>query len=759
MGGSEDQTRALRGAAAEGRRWRQVAALLACAASIAGCAPEGPPEYREGRRISLIGRFDRAVVESAPLEPPQLALVGIGGEERAALLPPAPTSLRYPDLRVPPDATLRFGFGLDERHLLRLSDGARFVIRLSDPSGATEEAWSGSSDPLRREGDRRWQDVEVDLGRWAGQTVDLILSVEPGGNPYGDWAAWSNPVIRSPGEAVELSTAPIRRRLVERDLLDAAETPDADANGSCVQRVSLEVPPAAALDLGAQVLRDEAGPEGVLGPVRFAVRVDDATLWSRELTTGESILTVTETIPLDDYAGREVELSFEVCDVGQHNSLVWARRLWLTRSEATPRQPASAGPNVLMLMVDTLRADRLGTYGYGRPTSPELDRLAGESLVFEQAISQSSWTLPAVASLLTGQPPIEHGVIEGVPLPPRDATLAELLQAGGVTTYGFSSNPIVGRLEAMHRGFESFAQVPFVRADQVNGLFTDWLEEHRGLRWFAYLHYMDPHSPYDAPAPDGERFTAGCQTPFADGGALQALSEAVNLGVREAEFDDDDIACLSARYDGEVRYWDAELRGLLAGLKRLGVLDDTIVIVTADHGEEFMEHGQLLHGYQLYEESIHVPLVLWGPGRIPAERRPEPVETRSVFTTVLELMGVAGGDRGPLSLLDAGRDPAATTFSHTTEAFIKGHGYTALAAVRDARWKYILRPEDGDAELFDLQGDPGEKTDLEERTPEMRDRYRGLLDEWLSGARHDTIQIRGMDLDTLEKLRALGYIR
>jgi arylsulfatase A-like enzyme len=655
---------------------------------------------------------------------------------------------------------LSFGVAIEDRSLRvpEVDPAARFVVLVSEGKGA-REIWSRELRPVERPEDRGWHDVEVVLGDLSGSTVDLLLVTESADRVHGVWTAWSDPVLRSE----HVAPSPASRMIVETDLLDEAVPAEVarretSSREDCRQRWTLEVPEEAVLDFAGQVLSNQDAPEGSIGPVELGLRIGGMTVYERRVSSAESIITLTGAVSLDPWAGDTVDLEFELCDVGAGNAMVWTKRLWLARAEDVPRSSSDAGPNLLLVMVDTLRADHLGLYGYERDTSPTLERLAQESRVFDRAISQSSWTLPAVASLLTGDTPPEHGVIEGVPLKTPTSTIGERLQAEGFTTFGFSANPLVGRLEAMHRGFEAFVQVPFAPAELVNRMFLDWLVENDENRWFSYLHYIDPHSPYAAPPPWNERYTEGCRTPFTRGFELQELSDAVNFGKGSVEYSSDDIDCLVNGYDGEIRYWDDQFGRLLASLEERGLLEDTIVVVTSDHGEEFLEHQRLGHGYHLYEESVRVPLLIRAPGRLEPVRHSAPVESRHLKEAVLFLLGLAptGTDGGPLLTESFERD--WRVFSHTTESWVIGEGYTTLGAVRGPRWSYILRPGDGADELYDREVDPEERTDRSEENPEVRSEYREALEQWMSrGTPHS--ETRGLDDQTLERLRALGYIR
>src|SRR5437867_2551061 len=278
----------------------------------------------------------------------------------------------------------------------------------------------------------------------------------------------------------------------------------------------------------------------------------------------------------------------------------------------------------------TVRADHLGCYGAGPSPSPNLDRLAERGLVFEQAIAQAPWTIPSVATILTGLHPRSHGVVawpfsKPAARPENGSTvLPDVLPAlpaaaamAGITTVGVSANPMVSRTTNLARGFETFVEFEWdaerdrtARADEVNAAFLRWLRPNRGRRFLGYLHYMDVHEPYWPPAAFRPAPPAGVRPAVARGrpaGIAERVNWSSGLPLNAAE-----VQHLRNLYDGGIRFWDAELERLLDGLAALGVRDSTIVVVTADHGEEFQEHGKLTHAPDPYDELLHVPLLLVG---------------------------------------------------------------------------------------------------------------------------------------------------
>ena len=738
---------------------------VVCAGLPAQIGCQSGPSIDQEWRTSLLLHLPSADLSQtgAEAEPIQTAVIAVGGVERTAILAHAPSAIRFPTRSIPEGARLTFGYGVDDR-VGAGTTGVGFSVVLVSDGQEPETIWDFA---LAADADRAWRDVEVDLSAYGGRQAGIVLVTTDRGDLRGDWSAWSSPVLSAPRDPAAPAPAQSlveRRTVLGRDLLDGVESlppsEQSPARGSdqhCRTRSTFVVPENGAVELAVQVLRDQSGGRGSLGPVALALHVDGETIYRRTLRTALSEITVSANVSLAAFSGREIDLDFEVCDFGRKNTLMWARRLWLVQNapRSVPRDPEAR--NLLVLMVDTLRADRLGLYGHDRPTSPALDRFAQQARVFERAVSQSSWTQPAIASVMTGLSPIEHGVIEGVPLFTQQRTLAERAAEVGMATLGISSNPIVGSLEGFDRGFETFTQIPWARAAPINSLFWDWLGEGHDRPWFAYLHYVDPHSTYDAPGDWNARFDDGCATEFATAAGLDALSETINFKRGDAEFTEADIDCLSDRYDAEIAYWDAQFDALVQRLSDEGRLDNTIVVVVADHGEEFLEHGMFMHGYQLYDELIHVPLLISAPGRLAAERVTSPVQTQDLREALLTLLDAGDEDSVGGPLLDS--ELETLQFSHTTEAWVEDRGYTVLAAVGDERWKYILRPHDGMERLYDHRADPEERNDLSGSEPETLAHYRGLLEGWLSGARPHTMQIRGMDEETRDKLRALGYIR
>jgi arylsulfatase A-like enzyme len=436
--------------------------------------------------------------------------------------------------------------------------------------------------------------------------------------------------------------------------------------------------------------------------------------------------------------------------------------------------------DIVLVVVDTLRADHLGVYGYGRPTSPRIDRLAAGGAVFDNAWSAAPWTLPSVMSIVTGRYPSDHRVEnDGLRLPDGVPTLAGTLRGAGYRTGGFVAHVYVSRLFGFDRGFDVYEDFGLALPDyrleaglepdaaRVTDAALDWLRRQGKEPVFLLAHYFDPHWPYAAPGEDRDAFPSAYDGPL--GADYDSLSRYLDPRV---PIPDEYRAFLINRYDGEIRWTDRQIGRLLDGVAAAGRGARAWVILTADHGEEFKEHGSMGHGRQLYEESIRVPLVIaraaagaapagGGAGATPRGgaggpvRVAAPVGAIDLLPTIVDLAGagtVPERLRG-LSLAgfvaDAGPEPAGPG-----SAWPGARGPTAppdgdrilvsetirlnayRKAVRQGPLKLIRFMDDNAWSLYDLAADPGETRDLSEARPaEARRLAQALFEEvdFLSG--------------------------
>jgi arylsulfatase A-like enzyme/Tfp pilus assembly protein PilF len=402
-----------------------------------------------------------------------------------------------------------------------------------------------------------------------------------------------------------------------------------------------------------------------------------------------------------------------------------------------------SAPNVLLIIVDTLRADRLGCYGYKNIETPTIDALADDGILFEQAIAQVPLTWPSHAAIFTGTYPFHNGVQDftGQPLSKEFRTLAESLQEDGYRTGAVVSSFVLDRSWGLARGFDfyhdAFSGMAFVhtdlalverRAEPSVEQALAWLEAGGQRPFFLFLHLFDPHSPYDPPEPFRSRYR-------------QRL------------------------YDGEVAYADQQLGRVLQWLKQKGLYDDTLIVFLSDHGESLGEHGESEHGFFVYNSTVRVPLIIKPPARSPLRPRrvPAPVETLSVAPTILQLAEVQDPiqnqfqARSLVALMTHGQareDRAA--YSETFYPF-SSFGWSPLRSLQTARYHYIEAPE---AELYDLQNDPQEKNNRAaekgEATAALRGQLRELVGRYPPPARDQSTA--GLTPEEIEKLRSLGYV-
>ena len=389
-----------------------------------------------------------------------------------------------------------------------------------------------------------------------------------------------------------------------------------------------------------------------------------------------------------------------------------------------------AGQNLLVITIDTLRADRLGAYGYSKANTPHLDELASEGVVFEEAIAQVPVTLPSHASLFTGLVPPTHGVRDNTyfRLDPGARTLAKILKARGYETAAFVSAFVLDSSFGLDQGFdvyddevagdaETVGTIAERRGELVTRSFASWAEKRSSDRpFFAWLHYFDPHLPYAPPAP----YPAG--------------------------------------YDGEIAYVDAQVGRVLEALDASELGKDTLVVVTSDHGESLGEHGEKSHGFFVYDATLRVPLILKSAASLPAgERIATPVRTIDIFPTVLEALQVpVPVEAQGRSLLAVVRGETTETPSAYAECYVSelNFRWAPLVALREGGYKYIEAPR---PELYDLKADPGETKNLFAADPERARQMRSRLADLVEALPPSLSSRSQPDAETIARLRSLGY--
>jgi arylsulfatase A-like enzyme len=438
---------------------------------------------------------------------------------------------------------------------------------------------------------------------------------------------------------------------------------------------------------------------------------------------------------------------------------------------ARPAAGHQGGHHVLVLLVDALRADHLGVAGYERPTTPNIDALAADGVLFTQAVAPSTFTKSTIASLFTGRNVHQHGVYWGNltdsegrvtsdRLEEEEETLAELFRDNGFLTAAFVQNSHLRSWMGFAQGFLDYRDQQG-DIERIHRAFLRWLQAARHARFFAYLHYIDLHDPYRPPPPWSTMFgTYSDVYRGVDFREWGAYLEAVRQG--EITLSPEDVEQLRAYYDGELRRIDEEIGEMLRALQRRGLYDRTLIVLTSDHGDGFMEHGFISHSTTPYEELVRVPLIL----KMPESRWAGTVVDRQVrlvdlYPTLRDLLGLSGGNDeiAGCSLLPVlrGADTPRGEACDIAIIEIAEEGWEPTVAVRTERYKYILGR--GLEELYDLVEDPGELHDLAPLGGPRLEAFRQIASDVAAAREGREVEQIELDEQTIRELRALGYIR
>lgn len=411
-------------------------------------------------------------------------------------------------------------------------------------------------------------------------------------------------------------------------------------------------------------------------------------------------------------------------------------------------------PHVVLIVVDTLRKDHLGCYGYSRDTSPNIDRLAGKSVVYDNAFSQAPWTLPAVASLLTSRYPSELG-IQGFNkrIPDTEVFLQEVLSAHGYTTHSVVSHDFVGAKWGFNQGFDSFESFAgghrTISSEKVTEAAQRIVDRIDEVPTFLFVHYFDPHFLFMEH--ENHRFSGSPPNIETEWWSLPYKQ--LRARARMGQLSEEQRDHLVDLYDSEIAFTDRHLGRLLDQLETAGRMDDTVVIFTADHGEEFLDHGGLGHTATVFNELINVPLIIKWPGTEEPERSMRYVAHVDLLPTLLDYIGIKV-DHDVSGIHIGARVPSSPIFSETRR-------YQKVSAVIRDGVKLVYDERSESSRYFDLQSDPAERTPLTELESEHRlvadlIDYQRRAEEGLARLAGDAeLEITDEERKTLE---ALGYI-
>ena len=467
---------------------------------------------------------------------------------------------------------------------------------------------------------------------------------------------------------------------------------------------------------------------------------------------------------------------------------------------------AIINPNILFIVMDTTRADHLSCYGYSRETSPYLDRIAGEGALFKKAISTSGWTLPAHISMFTGLYPYEHGVGFASPyLPEKIETITVIFKKNGYRTLGYSNNPFVSDLSGLSRKFDDF-QVGWKKFEKryfykiasnmardvlkVGGpgmkmmddgaaltsrYVLEWMEKNSKSPFFIFINYMEPHLPYHPPAPFDSLFMPNNISPqerniySPDPKVARTLFEPRNRVPKE-------LAVINALYDGEIRYLDEKIWMLYERLAKLNVLDNTVIIITSDHGDNLGDHNIVGHGYGLHNTLLEVPLIirypkLFPPGTIINDK----VQTTDIYYTILGIVGEVGNpsvlklgkslatrinEKKFEEIMIAERDKSIWVEWAKSEGVQTDHLNNTQKTLISGNYKYIWS-SNGEEELYDIVNDHEESTNIASKSIQIVNILKYEMEQISLKAKSGSqspLPMPKMDDATKEQLKSLGYI-
>jgi arylsulfatase A-like enzyme len=511
---------------------------------------------------------------------------------------------------------------------------------------------------------------------------------------------------------------------------------------------------------------------------RVAVSSDgsDVEVYRREVRAGEANVWHDAKVDLGAWGGKSVTLKLSTEPSSGASHVRWASRVRPAWGEPSIRarrtSPLGPGerPSFIVLLVDTLRADYLGAYGFEAEISPSLDRLAAESVIFENCFSSAPWTKPSVASLFTSLPPAVHGVtgfgsMALTQLLPGEAeTLAERFRGAGYRTAAFVANPLVSLRHGFDQGFDIFQRIK--DTPRLLATARQWIAKGGRERepFFLYLHVMDVHGPYDAPRPDFEAVLRQI-----DRGDTRTLTEAeyaqIPTYMQRIEFKSDEeryrFTSWRARYAAGIRVLDRAVGPFLDELRASGVLDRSHFVLTSDHGEELLEHGGWNHGNNLYDHQLHVPLLVRMPLAREAGRR---VSSLVSLIDLTPTFAALGGVEAPPGALGRDISSALRGVEPREAAAVFGeavNGRPGMWSVRTLSHK-LIRNEADELELYDLSGDANECSNLASEEPEAVARLESFLRD--HQARNQTrealvLETAPIEYEVLLELDALGYVQ
>ncbi len=632
----------------------------------------------------------------------------------------------------------------------------------------------------------RAQHVGDNRLRFVFAKAAVPADLEPGNQDRRSLAAAFYSLVTGPGSDASLDD--LLARDAPRPFAVTEEKPALPAVtllGPAIVRFALALPPAAELRFTPEL---EKAALTSAGTASFRVLLEtekggERELWSRVLDArskpaGEQV------VRIPGRPGEIVRIGLAVGEAGQPR-FAWGRFVAprvLGRGGADPLAPERLTPaenaradalrrhlrnaNVFLVVLDAGRAQEFGCYGYSRATTPEIDKIAAEGIVFDHVYTPSVYTLGAMSSVWTSEYPDRHhsAVSFNATLPKDRLTLAQLLSAQGVHTGGFVANAVAGRLFGFDRGFDDFQEL-WSTLGSSGAVFKEalppWLAKNRDRRFFAYLHFREPHFPYDPEPPFDTKFGPDGPISKADRRS-EAFFKDVNQGRRP--FSEAEREHLVRLYDGSLAFADEQVGALRRALEKQGLWNRTVFIVTADHGEELYERGWIGHNVHLFEPSVHIPLVVHFPqGAGPAGVRVAALsDLLDLAPTIADVFGCLGKDGSDREFQGRSLLPVIEGAPGKPVVLSRTVWDRPRYAMRDEHYEYFFDTRSGEEHLYDRKADPGETHDVSAAEPLRTAYYRQALHHWTLELSRQHAPAGGaeatMTCEQCQNLQSLGYM-
>ncbi len=505
-------------------------------------------------------------------------------------------------------------------------------------------------------------------------------------------------------------------------------------------------------------LEEEEIPAGRLTfSVSAGEHVANELLLKRDINIARRDQWIEQQVDLRSFSGKEIWLVFEASFGSSVSKTPRSIVGVIGEPIIHDRAHYSKGRGVVLISIDTLRRDHVSVYGYPRQTTPGLKALAEEAVVFEDAVSTSSWTLPAHASLFTSTYPSIHGAVNmDVGLATSWPSLPSIFQESGFTTQAFVTHLYLSGEYGFKKGFDRHEYLEETRAEELTDRAINFLTAHGDKNFFLFVHYYDPHWHYDPPAPFNTVFDA-----LYDGDVTGVWWDFKDL-------DADSITSrdrhhIEALYDGEILYTDRQIERLLRKMKQLDMFDNSLIVVTSDHGEEFLDHGAWEHQKTLYEEQLRIPLIIKYPeSEDGGQRVYEQVSLIDVAPTLVRAMGISTPSSFQGRDLRGALEERSESWASTEHTIDGSRKIAVRRGINSSKAIFSIKDEHISTEVYDLENDPRELNSVVDETLylELENRLiKFITAAQITNSSRKTSPAVKLEPKELNKLRALGYIR